>query len=335
MINQTIKETSPLISVIITVYNTEKYIKECVDSVINQTYKNLEILLVDDGSTDSSGSICDAYEKIDQRIVALHKENGGISDAKNFGIRNANGEFFCFVDSDDFISENLIEALFTSISTTNSDISFCNFVKFFSGKKNKIGNYHSRNFYENRADAVKGLFTGEIRTSPWAKLFKRSIFNSILFPKGELAEDISTLYKVFCTINTISFTKKAVYFYRQNTSGITHTKTIALFNFFKIVFPIIDLDVQKNFVNLQKYARGYFVRIYIGTYSLNCIFGNRHDPSEYQLFKKEVIQYLPSVLQLSPSEMGFIKLRTIIFLNLPNIYDLIYKLYYLRQGIHK
>jgi|UPI000783BDC1 glycosyltransferase involved in cell wall biosynthesis len=335
MSNQLIPQTFPLISVIIPVYNTEKYLQECVDSVMKQTYQNLEILLIDDGSTDTSAEICDAYERFDQRITTLHKENGGLSDARNFGIKNANGDYLCFIDSDDFISENFIEKLFESITKTHSDISFCNFVKFFPGKNKKIGNYHSKDLYENREDAIRGLFSGEIRTSAWAKLYKKSIFDSIQFPEGEIAEDIMTLYNAFCTINKISFTKKGIYFYRQNTTGITRTKTMALFNILKTKFKEIDQDVQENFVNLQKNARGYFVRIYIGTYSLNCIFGKQRDPSEYQLFKTEVIQYLPSVLQLSLIEMGFIKIRTIVFLNFPIIYDLIYKLYYLRQGIHK
>ena len=111
-----------LISIIIPVYNVEKYLKKCINSVINQSHKNLEIILIDDGSTDKSGIILDEYAKIDERIKVYHKKNGGLSSARNYGIKRSNGNYICFIDSDDFISKYMIENLLNNLLKTQSDI---------------------------------------------------------------------------------------------------------------------------------------------------------------------------------------------------------------------
>lgn len=109
-----------LISIIVPVYNVENYIKECINSIINQSYKNIEIILVDDGSTDNSGSLCEEFSLIDSRIVTFHKENGGLSDARNYGIRHSNGEYIMFVDSDDIIDKDIVNVLYTLIQKDKS-----------------------------------------------------------------------------------------------------------------------------------------------------------------------------------------------------------------------
>ena len=113
------------ISIIVPVYNVEKYLKTCLDSIINQTYQNLEIILVDDGSTDNSGEICEEYRKTDSRIILIHKENEGLSMARNFGLDIASGDYISFVDSDDFIARNMMEALYNRLLETQSDMAIC------------------------------------------------------------------------------------------------------------------------------------------------------------------------------------------------------------------
>lgn len=120
-----------LISIIVPVYKVEEYIDECVKSLINQTYNNIEIVLVDDGSPDKCGNICENYKRTDNRIVVLHKENGGLSDARNAGMRIAKGKYFVFVDSDDFVSNNYIEILYDIIKKNNADIGFASLTRFF------------------------------------------------------------------------------------------------------------------------------------------------------------------------------------------------------------
>ena len=116
-----------LVSIIIPVYNVEKYLAECIESVLKQTYQNIEILLIDDGSPDNSGKICDEYEEKDSRVRVIHKENGGVSSARNVGLEQANGEYITFIDSDDFVSESYIEELYIALENGNSDLAFCKY----------------------------------------------------------------------------------------------------------------------------------------------------------------------------------------------------------------
>ena len=126
-----------LVSIVVPVYNVEKYLKRCVDSIINQSYNNIEILLVDDGSTDSSGKICDDYLKKDSRIKVIHKQNGGLSDARNFGIDKSTGDYLSFIDSDDWIEKDMIMNLFNSIINEKSDIS----IEFMIIKKKMLNHF--------------------------------------------------------------------------------------------------------------------------------------------------------------------------------------------------
>ena len=119
------------VSVIVPIYNVEEYINKCIDSILNQTFREFELILVDDGSTDNSGNICDTYKSIDNRVRVIHKDNGGLSDARNFGIEAATGEFLYFIDGDDFIHEDTLESMYNSIMKTNSDISVCNMIRYY------------------------------------------------------------------------------------------------------------------------------------------------------------------------------------------------------------
>ena len=182
------------ISIIVPVYNVEKYLKKCIDSIINQTYKNIEIILVDDGSKDSSGRICDEYIEKDKRIVTIHKKNGGLSDARNEGIKKATGKYLSFIDSDDYIEENMIGNLYKSIIENDSDISTCAKIIEYSNKK--IIKNNKSNFCINNNEAMKRMLTfDEIDTSACDKLFKKDLFLNIKFPVGRYYEDIITKEK--------------------------------------------------------------------------------------------------------------------------------------------
>lgn len=213
-------EDGPLISVILPVYNVQLYICKCLDSVINQTYKFLEIILVDDGSTDSSGEICDAYGKRDCRIKVFHKQNGGLSDARNYGISKAKGEFFTFVDSDDYIDEDYVEYLYNLIKDTDYKMSICSLHVCYtnSGKIRDMGN------------GKQGVLTGkkciemmcyhkDVDTAAYAKLCHKSLFREVRFPKGKLFEDIGTLYLLFdrCDYVAYGFEPKYYYMIRNNS----------------------------------------------------------------------------------------------------------------------
>lgn len=213
-----------LISVIVPVYNVEKYLDECVESIVNQTYKNLEIILVDDGSTDNSGKICDELAKKDNRIHVIHKENGGLSDARNVGIDVSTGDYIQFIDSDDYIEHDMIEFLVSNIIKYNADISICS--NYIFDEEECINQSTGEVCLYNRLEILQEVLLDEkIRCYAWNKLFRKELFKEIRFPKGKILEDILTIPKLFEKANTVIFNDVAKYYYRQREGSILHVQT--------------------------------------------------------------------------------------------------------------
>ena len=208
-----------LISIIVPIYNIEEYISKCIDSLIRQTYTNIEILLIDDGSTDQSGVIADEYAKIDSRIIVYHKENGGLSDARNFGIDRAKGQYIAFVDGDDFIYPQMYEILKKYLCKENADISLCEYDSGPDGDKNKI---------VETSELVCRVVTGkEILTTysviyvvAWNKLYRTDIFSDVRYPKGRFHEDEFVAHRLLFKCKKIVFIKESFYFYRKRSQSI-------------------------------------------------------------------------------------------------------------------
>lgn len=218
--------SNPLISIIIPVYNVEKFIGYCVDSVINQSYTNIEILLIDDGSTDSSDILCDEYARTDNRIKVIHKTNGGLSDARNVGIGIATGKYISFIDSDDYILPTYIEYLFNLISKSNADISVCQLINVDeSNNVLSIGGDPVDKIVNGNIDCMKEyLSESSIDTVAWRKLYKKDLFKSdIRYPVGKYHEDVWTTYKLIAQCNTIAIGSSALYAYRQRTGSIVNS----------------------------------------------------------------------------------------------------------------
>ncbi len=184
----------PLISVIIPIYNVEKYLKKCIDSVISQTYKNLEIILVDDGSPDNCGIICDEYAQKDDRIIVIHKKDGGLSDARNAGIEICKGEYISFIDSDDFVSPYFIEMLYRGVHDYNCEIATVEHgVRFMDVEDEAVvfTTEKSQCSYEEikPREAIRLMMYQRLPNgAPW-RLYKREIWNELRFPVGWLYED--------------------------------------------------------------------------------------------------------------------------------------------------
>lgn len=212
----------PLISIIIPVYKVEDYIHKCIDSVLNQSYENLEIFLVDDGSPDNCGSICDEYAQKDNRIVVIHKKNGGLSDARNVAINIAKGEYITFVDSDDHISPYYIETLLDLVIESDCDIAITSLMQFKEGEKiaTQSSNYNKKIIHAN--EAINEMFyQGSFDNSAWAKLYHRSLFSSgVRYPVGILYEDLATTYKLFLLANKVAFSNRKTYFYLIRSNSI-------------------------------------------------------------------------------------------------------------------
>ena len=213
-----------LISVVVPVYNVEKYLDKCVESILGQTYKKIEIILVDDGSTDNSGIKCDEWSKKDDRISVIHKENGGLSDARNVGMNVANGVYITFVDSDDFLDLEYLEKLYNFIVEEKADIGVCNpYYYYESSRIEKRYHIVGKKIVDDALSmTIRLLYQKQYDTSAWGKLYRTKLFkeNKIYYPKGKLYEDIATTYKVFLKANKIAFLNQELYYYRQRDDSI-------------------------------------------------------------------------------------------------------------------
>lgn len=209
-----------LVSIIVPIYKVEEYIRECLDSIIGQTYTNLEIILVDDGSPDNCGEICEEYARNDRRITVYHKENGGLSDARNYGIARAHGEFLTFVDSDDIIKLNFVETLLGLLHEYDADIAAAPFVRFRNSPEFG-GLCVGKTFCTSPHDTfVEMLYQRKIDHGAWGKLYKRDTFGNITFPKGLYYEDAATTYKVVLRSNRVAITTEKLYAYRMRQGSI-------------------------------------------------------------------------------------------------------------------
>ena len=212
---------SDKVSIIVPVYNVEKYLDECVKSILAQTYANIEIVLVDDGSKDTSGSMCDEYKKQDERIVVVHKENGGLSSARNAGMENASGDYYIFVDSDDTISPNMVEEMVKKAKEHDAKI----VSSLISEEQDKLGKGNaSKVTVLNTHDALKSIFSdGLVVTSSSGKMYASDLWEDIRFPTDMIFEDFATIYKVIRKAPKVVSFEDWQYFYRPNPAGITGT----------------------------------------------------------------------------------------------------------------
>ena len=211
-----------LISVIIPIYKVEEYLDRCVQSVRKQTYKNLEIILVDDGSPDNCCTMCDNYASQDKRVKVIHKENGGLSDARNAGIEIATGEYLTFIDSDDYVSLDYIEYMYKLIQHGKSLLSICGVKDIWKNTKIDQNNSVIKEINLSSSEAFKNLlFDKGIEICAYAKLYHKSLWENIRFPKGKVYEDTAIMYKIFDEAKKISFGNKKCYYYIARIGSIS------------------------------------------------------------------------------------------------------------------
>ena len=222
-----LEENMKKISVICIIYNVEKYLERCIESLVNQTYKNLEIILVDDDSPDNCPKICDEWAKKDNRIKVIHKKNGGVSDARNKGMEIATGEYIAFVDADDFLSKDMYKVLVDILEEKNADFSTCKDSRFYDGEEPIFTIEDQVYVFENSNDVLKNLLSKDniILNNVWNKLYKKELFDGIEFPYGESAQDISTIYKVILRAQRVASTKSKLYAYLQRKESVMHSCT--------------------------------------------------------------------------------------------------------------
>ena len=217
------------VSIIVPVYQVENYIRQCIDSILVQTFTDFELILVDDGSKDKSGQICDEYAVLDQRVKVIHKENGGLSDARNCGMDQAVGNYFMFVDSDDYIAPTMLEYLYKALMNKEADIAVCNFLYFFEEDRKRDFSTNIQSevlsgaeiFYSRKNERVYGIWT-----VAWNKLYKRETLGNVRFRFGKYHEDefwANDIYQMDIKVVTIP---ECLYYYRQRDNSIMGRKNI-------------------------------------------------------------------------------------------------------------
>jgi len=260
-----------LISIIVPVYNVERYLEKCVNSIINQTYKNLEIILVDDGATDSSGNMCDELAKSDNRIKVYHKENGGLSDARNYGVERATGDYIGFVDSDDYIDSEMYEKLYEAIKKENVDVAECSLKVIYPGK---IELFTDEKYYKvlGKTEYLEEYLTiKKVFGSVWTKLIKSDVAKKLVFPKGKLYEDTYYAYDLINIANSFVLIDSPSYNYLMRENSITNSKMYA---YFSVLNSIL---LEENYRNNEYYSEilSYFKRNYISLLKNKYITRNR------------------------------------------------------------
>lgn len=211
----------PLVSIIVPCYNVEKYLPKCIDSILNQTYRNLEVWLVDDGSPDRCGKICDEYAKKDARIKVIHKKNGGLADARNVALDVMSGEYVVCVDSDDYVSPTHIEGLYHLIEAYNAEISVNTSCPFDEGQVPNPSAKSTKVWVLDGLQATEMMFYQEhFDTTAWGKMYKASLFEGIRYPKGLLFEDLPTTYKLLLKTKKVVFNNEQSYFYLIRSNSI-------------------------------------------------------------------------------------------------------------------
>lgn len=215
-----------LISIIVPIYNVEQYLDRCIESICAQSYKNLEIILVDDGSLDHCPEICDIWARKDSRICVIHKQNGGLSDARNVGITCAKGEYIAFVDSDDWIEKDLYQKMWSQLHKNNAQIAACKIVKVSETYSEEQKIYSKQKIFTCK-EALQTLLKGQdFCAVAWNKLYRREVIGDIRFPVGRLHEDEFFTYRVMANAAKLVLVPEAKYYYRQRMGSIMNKWTV-------------------------------------------------------------------------------------------------------------
>lgn len=276
-----LKGNRDLITVVVPVYNVEPYLRHCVETIVGQSYRELEIILVDDGSTDSSGTICDELALEDERIIVLHKKNGGLSDARNVAIDFANGKFITFVDSDDYLPLDCIEYLYELIAKYKADISIGS-MQLTSDMNLELNSVETRLEKLDNKSAVREMLYGTLyTTSASGKLYKTSLFDGVRYPVGKLNEDLFTTYRVLDRADKIMCSDKLVYYYYHRPGSIMNSS----FNERRL-HVLLALDQIENDIDLDAYnARNAFAGLTLSTSTtLLALRPNKDIINEYKIW---------------------------------------------------
>lgn len=277
------KKSQPLFSLVVPVYNVESYLGQCLDSIVAQTNRNFEVILVDDGSTDSSGKLADAFQEENADafpIRVVHQTNQGLSAARNCGISHASGEYVLCIDSDDYIVPETVEALQGKLQEAPYDMVFFRFQEFDENREGDVRPISFPSVLSMRnVETLEALFTKHLENFAWSFLAKRDLYSDIHFPVGRNYEDKATTYRLIAASQQIGFLDKSLYRYRQRQGSITHNASIADVNSELLNCAEQRAFLGKNFPQLLVAQSGYYAYEFLIDYR-NCSQSSKLTPKE-------------------------------------------------------
>lgn len=280
------------VSIIIPVYQVEEYLARCLESVLRQSYQNIEVILVDDGSKDKSGEICDTYAAKDSRVKVIHKENGGLSDARNVGFQNSSGQIISFVDSDDWIHHNMIRNMLSIMESTCSDIVVCQSVKTdgFQDQSKLSGEIKEM----AQIDALTMLCRNQkIASHAWDKLYKRSVLEDIPFPKGKYYEDVYVMHNIFKKAKKVTYVDYAYYYYFQRENSIVSSRTYQSYLDLIEGFEKRYKDLEDESDEIDKWNRLFIIRSTVDAFRI-LAYSERGSEEDFSYLLSIIKKYDPS-----------------------------------------
>lgn len=278
----------PLISVVLPIYNISGYLDKCMVSVLNQTYSNLEIIMVDDGSTDESPAICDSYKERDSRIVVYHKSNGGLSDARNYGIERANGLYITCIDPDDYVDLDYIEYLQMLVRKYNTKMAICQHRVHYGNGSLKENGMLGDEMIDNEKSIERMLYHDVIDTSAWAKLYHRELFLNVKYPKGKIFEDIATTYALMLQCDYIAVGYESKYNY------VFHNNSIVNGKFKSNKLDLIEMTDNMGMAVLRKYPNLNEAVLRRRVYARISTLNQMLNVSGYDCERKEILSFIKS-----------------------------------------
>ncbi|WP_195929951.1 glycosyltransferase [Clostridium sp. 1001270J_160509_D11] len=318
----------PKISIIVPIYNVEKYLTNCIDSILNQTFKDFELILVNDGSTDNSFEICKHYKDIDDRICIIDKKNGGLSSARNAGLDIAKGEYIGFVDSDDYIHPQMYELLYNQIIKNKADISMCEFKKVSEFNKKELSDKVILNQEVEILNNKEAVFKlGENGSVTYViacnKLYKKSLFNNIKFKEGIIHEDEYIIHRLLYQVKTLVYIKEKLYFYLQREGSIMDKKSnINSADYLLACSDRVRFFYEKDLIQLKDKWEKFYLWKFFNDYSE--LHKEYNGNKKLKILRKDFAQLLKILLKEKKYSLKE-KVSWIVFAINPNIYYKIVK----------
>lgn len=312
-----------LVSVIVPIYNVEQYLSQCIDSILNQTYTNLEIILVDDGSPDSCPQICDEYAAKDARVRVIHKPNGGLSDARNTGIDASTGDWLVFVDSDDYIAPDMIASLYDAVIKHNAQMALCEVVRFSDDPDYRPAVWKKlTSEILTGADVLKRGSFGPVYVVAWNKIYAKQLWNDIRYPLGRIHEDEFVAHHLYGSCNKVVCIPNALYYYRQNPNGIMGQKyNIARLDYFDALDDRFNYYQQNALSEYIASVQYYYICLLLNSYFL--FEDNSAARPKLKQFRRKARRYKSAYLR-SRKEPITSKIALLIFLYCLPLYKAIW-----------